>query len=88
MVALVLILLKKAGQSSDVSPISGSLNQNYGLLYQRFPDKGFEIEGYEPFDGGQLNVFSGHPRKGRFLLIGMFLLMIGILPGIVWLIFS
>jgi hypothetical protein len=87
-IATVMFLVKRAGHSRVVSPMNGGLNQNYDLLYQRLSDEGFEIEEFEPLDGRQLNVFLDHPRKSHFLFIGVFLLVIGILPGIVWFIFG
>jgi hypothetical protein len=84
MVALVLFFAKRPERRRTVFHMSGDLDQTYNRLYQRFSEEGFHIEECEPLGGRQLNVFLDHPPQSRYLLMGLFFLLVGIFPGIVW----
>jgi len=45
---------------------------------------GYTIEEYELLDGRQLKIFFNHPSKGYFIIIGLILFLMGILPGLIW----
>ena len=45
---------------------------------------GYTIEEYDPLDGRQLKIFFNHPSKGYFIIMGLILLMLGIVPGLIW----
>ena len=87
-VAFVLFLIKWTGRERVVSPMNGDRDKNYDFFYKLFSDKGFEISEYEPLDGRKMTVYLDHPRKSHFVLIGIFLLMTGVFPGIVWFMFG
>lgn len=83
-VATALFFISKAKSDRFVSPINGSVDQNYDRLFREFSDAGFRIEECEPLAGRQLIVFFNHPGKLYFISMGFILLLAGIFPGIVW----
>ena len=45
---------------------------------------GYRIEEYEPLDGRRLKIFFNHPSKVGFIIMGLILVMMGLVPGLIW----
>ena len=83
-VALGLFFIKKARSVRSVSPINGSVDENYERYFKEFSDAGFMIEEFQPIDGRQMTVFFNHPGRLFFISTGILLLFAGIFPGLIW----
>ena len=86
--ALILFYAKKPEKRKIVFHWTGDLDRTYDRLYRKFSDEGFHIEEYEPLGGRQLNVFLDHPPQIRYFSRGLFFLLLGIFPGIVWFVYG
>lgn len=84
LITLGVFLVIKARRERTVSPINGSIDQNYDRFYREFSQMGYTIKEYEPLEGKQLKIFFNHPSKTYFVIMGLILLMMGILPGLIW----
>ena len=83
-VAFGLFYIKKARSVRSVSPINGSVDENYERYFREFSDAGFMIEEFHPISGRQMTVFFNHPGRLFFISTGIILLFAGIFPGLVW----
>ena len=82
----LLVMYKKwANKARTVSPINGSVDQNFERYYHEFSKSGYRVEEYVLLDGRKLTIFLNHPWWGYFFLMGLILLMFGLVPGIIWL---
>jgi hypothetical protein len=77
LVTLWVFLVKKARRERAVSPINGSVDQNFNRFYREFSQRGYTLEEYDPLEGRQLKVFFNHPGRVYFILMGLILLMMG-----------
>ena len=83
-IGAVLFFIKKARSVRSVSPINGSVDENYARLYREFSIAGFRLEEYEPVGGRQLIVFFNRPGRFIFITMGIILLLAGMFPGLIW----
>ena len=83
-VAFGLFYIKRARSVRSVSPINGSVDENYERYFREFSDAGFMIEEFEPIGGRQMIVFFNHPGRLFFISTGIILLFAGIFPGLIW----